>query len=719
MKQLVVDLSEGELRVIDVPEPTLRQGGVLVRTVFSVISTGTENTLLQFAKKNMIGKARERPDLFKAFLEKARRDGFLVAFQQAQRRLETYMPIGYSSAGIVTAVADDITDIKVGDKVACGGAEYAWHAEKVFVPRNLLARIPDGVDLKEAAFTTIAAIALNGIRCASAEIGHTIVIIGLGLLGIITAQIAKASGCVVIGIDTDARKAEYAEKLGIDLALSRAPENESAVMEFTSGRGADAVIITASTSSNDPVELAGKLCRDRGKVSIIGAVGLDIPREHYYKKELSIIIPRSYGPGRYDRNYEEMGHDYPIGYVRWTIARNMEVILNLIKERRISLTSLITDSVPLESAVSAYSKIATNSSLTIGTVLQYASDQSPFLPARELPNAPTEIPRPGIIKCGIVGAGTFATATALPLLSKTEGLVLHSIATANGLSARSAADKYSIPKTFSNYKDMLQDEETRLVLIFTRNSSHAKISIEAMNSGKNVFIEKPLALSYEELEDIENQWRRCTSAVLVGFNRRYAPFTQQLRSFFANRVNPMVATFRVNAEEIPSTHWIYDQNEGGGRIISEAPHFIDYLTYIIGSKPIRVHTMPISTGQKKDMLDNFCISLAFEDGSVGTVIYTSHGSKRFGKEYAEFFADNKSAVLDNFRTLKLVDNKKTIKRRNLLSQDKGHKWEFRLLANSIKEGDRMEEEFRMALTSTRATLAALRSLSTGEPQKVL
>lgn len=716
MKQIVLDLSVGETKIVDVPEPVLRPGGVIVRNAYSVISVGTESTLVKFAKKNVIGKARERPDLFKAFLDKAQRDGFLTAFEQAQRRLKKYLPLGYSSSGIVVAVADDVTEFKVGDKVACAGAEYAWHAEKIFVPKNLLARIPDNVDLKDASFATISSIALNGIRCISPEIGQTIVIIGLGLLGLLALQIAKSSGCRVIGIDVDERKTVIAKQLGVDLVLVRSDENEHAVLKFTDG-GADAVIITASTDSNDPVEFAGKVARNRAKISIIGAVGLDIPREQYYKKELSVVIPKSYGPGRYDRNYEEMGHDYPIDFVRWTISRNMQAVLNLMNEKKLLPSKLITNTISIDSAQEAYTKFEDASSLRIGVIIKYEE--------KEREESPKAIhiqagePKEGTIRCALIGAGMYATSVAIPLISKTKDLSLTAISTASGLNAKSAADKYRISKIYSDYHDLLDDSAIDLVFIMTRNSSHAPITLDAIKKGKNVFLEKPLAITIDEINEVEKAWKESRKLIMVGFNRRYAPFTQELRSFFKNRINPMVASYRVNAEEIPKDHWTYDKKEGGGRIVSEGCHFIDYLSYIIQSNPVKVFTNTISSDKKHDILDNFVINITFEDGSVGSVIYSSHGSKRFSKERAEFFADNKTAVIDNFRTLKLSANNKTTTKKNFLSQDKGHKNEFEFLIQNIKKGERIEDEFKMALLSSRATIAALRSVTSGIPEQVV
>lgn len=716
MKQIVLDLSVGETKVVDVSEPVLRLGGVIVKNTYSVISVGTENTLVKFAKKNLIGKARERPDLFKAFLDKAQRDGFLTAFEQAQRRLEKYLPLGYSSSGIVIAVADDVTEFKVGDKVACAGAEYAWHAEKIFVPKNLLAKIPDDVDLKDASFATISSIALNGIRCISPEIGQTIVIIGLGLLGLLALQIAKSSGCRVIGIDVDERKIDIAKQLGIDLALVRSSENEHAVLKFTNG-GADAVIITASTDSNDPVEFAGKVARNRAKISIIGAVGLDIPREQYYKKELSVVIPKSYGPGRYDRNYEEMGHDYPIDFVRWTISRNMQTVLNLMSEKKLLPSKLITNTFHIDSAQEAYTKFDDMSGLRIGLIIKYKEEENKE--NSRIIHIQAGEPKEGTIRCALIGAGVYATSVAIPLIAKTKDLSLTAISTASGLNAKSAADRYKISKTYSDYHDLLDDGAIDLVFIMTRNSSHAPITLDAIKREKNVFLEKPLAVTIDEINEIEKAWKESRKLVMVGFNRRYAPFTQELKSFFKNRISPMIASYRVNAEEIPTDHWTYDKKEGGGRIVSEACHFIDYLSYIIQSKPVKVFTNTIASEKKQDVMDNFIINISFEDGSTGSVIYTSHGSKKFSKERVEFFADNKTAVIDNFRTLKLSSNNKTTSKKNLFSQDKGHKNEFEFLIQSIKKGDRIEDEFKMALFSSRATIAALRSIASGIPEQVV
>jgi len=716
MKQLVLDISSGETKVVEVTEPSVRNGGIIVKNFYSVISIGTEKSIVNFAKKNIIGKARNRPDLFKAFLEKAKRDGIIVAYQQAKRRLEQYLPLGYSSAGIVDKISEDVKDFKIGDRVACAGAEFAWHADKISIPKNMVTKVPDEVDLKDASFATISSIALNGFRCANPELGHTIVIIGLGLIGLLTVQIAKAAGCKVIGIDLDERKVKLALELGADYAYVRSESNITTILELTGQIGVDSVIITASGDSNDSIHLAGKISRKKAIVSIVGAIKLDIPREDFYKKELSVQIPSSYGPGRYDRNYEEHGHDYPIGFVRWTISRNMHAVLQLMKEKKLTPSKIITEIFSIDSAVQSYSNIENSAELKIGSVIKYENLEddvkSKIISVMKMESNPNKI------NCGLIGGGIYATSTALPIMKKIRDMEITSISTASGLNSKSISEKYGINNLYSDYHDMLDEKSIDLIFCMTRNNLHASIVCDALAKNKNVFIEKPLGINFEELDKIEDAWHKSTKAVMVGFNRRYAPFTNEIKTFFKNRVSPMTAFYRVNAENIPHDHWVYDKKEGSGRIITEACHFIDYLTYVIGSKPIQVFCNSITTQKSQDTMDNFVINISFEDGSIGSVIYTSKGNKKFSKEYAEFFADNKSAVLDNFKNLKLVSDEKEVNKKNSLSQDKGHKNEFEFLIKNLKNGNRMEDEFMLSLFSSRATVAAQKSMITKVPEKV-
>jgi predicted dehydrogenase/threonine dehydrogenase-like Zn-dependent dehydrogenase len=714
MNQLVLDLSSGNTKVIEVADPVLRSGGIIVKNYSSVISLGTERSLIQFAKKNLIGKAKDRPDLFKAFLDKAKRDGFLLAFSQAQKRLEKYFPVGYSSAGIVVAVADDVNEFKIGDKIACAGSEYAWHAEKIFVPKNLAVKIPDDVTFNEGSFTTLASIALNGIRCVEPEIGETVTVIGLGLIGLLTIQIAKAAGCKVIGIDVDERKIKIAKELGIDLAILRNPENIQKILEFTNGVGSDSIIITAASEDNDSIELSGKIARNRGKVGIVGSVKLDIPREEFYKKELTVKIPSSYGPGRYDRKYEELGQDYPVGLVRWTIARNMETVLDLIHSKKIKIEKIITKKISLEEAHESYNEMNISTELSIGTVIEYEKENKndPVIIIKD--NNPIE----NKINCGIVGAGIFTTSTLLPTLTKMNDLSINCISTLNGINSRSVADKYKIPKVFSDYKEMIKNDAIELVFITARNSTHAKMTLEALKNNKNVFVEKPLAISIEDLEEIEKKWKTSDKTIMVGFNRRHSPFTEEIKLNFKNRISPLISNYRINAEKIPNDHWIYDKAEGGSRIISEACHFIDYISYVTNSKIVKVYATSIDKVTTEDKLDNFSIIINYEDGSIGTITYTSKGSKKASKERVEFFSDDKTAVIENFRTLKIFDTKKDVSKRNLFSQDKGHKNEIEYLLMNLKKGNRMIDEFELSLNSSKATIAALKSIKEGIPIRI-
>ncbi|MCV0399651.1 MAG: bi-domain-containing oxidoreductase [Nitrosarchaeum sp.] len=714
MNQLILDLTSGNTKVVEIPDPVLRSGGIIVKNYSSVISLGTEKMLIEFAKKNLIGKAKDRPDLLKAFLDKAKRDGYLLAFKQAQKRLEKYFPVGYSSSGIVVAVADDVDEFKIGDRVACAGAEYAWHAEKIFVPKNMAAKVPKDVTFNEAAFTTLGSIALNGVRCVEPEIGEVVTVIGLGLIGLLTVQIAKSAGCKVIGIDVDERKIRVAKELGIDLAILRNSQNSQEILEFTNGVGSDSVIITAASSDNDSIELAGKIARNRGKVAIVGSIKLDIPREEFYKKELSVKIPSSYGPGRYDRKYEELGYDYPVGFVRWTISRNMETVLNLMNVGKIKIGEIITKKISLEEAPQIYNEINNSSDLAIGTVIEYKTENRQDSAIKLKDSRPTK----NKINCVIIGAGIFTTSTLLPTLHNINDISVNCISTLNGINSRSVADKYKIPNIFSDYKEMIKEKSVDLVFITTRNSSHAQITLDALENNKNVFVEKPLAVTYEQLKEIENKWKDSDKTVMVGFNRRHAPFTREIKRTFKNRTSPMIAHYRINAEKIPKDHWVYDKSEGGGRIISEACHFIDYISYVTNSKIIQVYAASIDKTATEDRLDNFSIIINYEDGSLGTITYTSKGSKKSSKERVEFFSDEKTAVIDNFQSLRIFSNKKDIAKRSYFSQNKGHENEIEYMITNLKNGNRMADEFELSLNSSKATIAALESLKKGMPIQV-
>lgn len=715
MKQVVLNLKNGDLTVEDVPVPTLKGSGVLVRNHFSVISAGTESGLVDLAEKSLIGKAKARPDLAKKVIDKAKRDGPITAFQQAMGRLEQREPLGYSSAGTVIAVSEDINDIKIGDKVACAGASYANHADVVFIPKNLCVKVPDDVNLKDACFTTVGAIAMQGIRNADAKVGENIVVTGLGLVGLITVQILKASGCRVFGIDLDESKVKLAKELGADAAFSRnSPNIEEKIFQFTRGIGADAVIITAATRSNDPVEFAANVTRERGKVIMVGLVGMNIPREQYYNKEIEMRVSRSYGPGRYDRKYEEFGHDYPPAYVRWTENRNMEAFVDLLAMGKLSMEKIITHKFSIEKAPEAY-EIINQKKPYLGIVLEY--DTNKEIEDKVILKTIKSAKNISIPVVGVIGAGMFATSTLLPNLSKIKNIRLKGLAAASGISSESVAKRYNFEYCTSDYNKILSDDEINSVIVATRNSLHAPLVIEAIKNKKAVLVEKPLALNETELYEISSTWEEHGGHVMVGFNRRYSELGMKLKEFFEGHSQPIVAFYRVNAESIPHDHWIYDPSEGGGRIITECCHFIDFMQYVIGSNPVEVFAKKIETSANSpEDSENVSITISFEDGSVGNVIYTTHGDNSFSKEYTEFFTDNMVGTLTDYKKLELIKNGKSIKIEKKLTTEKGHKNELEQFFNMINKSDSID--LTPNIVTTLATFKALESIKLGKTVKI-
>ncbi|AAM32748.1 bi-domain-containing oxidoreductase [Methanosarcina mazei] len=720
MKQVVLNLKDGDLTVEEVPIPTIKGSGVLVRNHYSVISAGTESGVVDLADKSLIGKARARPDLAMKVINKAKQDGPISAFQQAMGRLEKREPLGYSSAGTVISVSEDIKDIKPGDRVACAGAGYANHADVVFVPRNLCAKVPENVDFKNACFTTVGSIAMQGVRNADVKIGENIVVIGLGLIGLITLQILKASGCRVFGVDLDESKVNLARELGADLSYSRnSPNLEERIKQFSRGIGADSTIITAATRSNDPVDFAGKITRERGKVVIVGLVGMDIPREEYYNKELEMRISRSYGPGRYDRNYEEYGQDYPAPYVRWTENRNMQAFLDLISMKKISMEPIITHEYEIEQAPEAYNIIKERKPY-LGLVLKYDTDKriedKVILKSPGPVSAISESFSPVL---GVIGAGIFATSILLPNLSKIKGVKLKGLSAASGLSCESVAKKYGFEYCTSDYHKILSDPEINCVSIVTRNSLHASLVIEALKNKKNVLVEKPLALNEEELNAIIEAKKENGGFIMVGFNRRYSELGVKLKDFFKNRSQSMVAYYRVNAESIPKDHWVYDESEGGSRIITECCHFIDFMQFIIGSSPVEVYARKIESQVKTpEDNENVSITIAFEDGSIGTLIYTTHGDSSVSKEHAEFFADGMVGAITDFKQLKLVKDGKCTQINKRLITEKGHKNELENFFKMVKQGP-SKYSFEENVLTTVSTLKAAEHVMSGGPVKLI
>jgi predicted dehydrogenase len=712
MKQLLQNIRDGKAIVEEVPVPTPRAGMALVKMEASLVSAGTERMVVEFAEKSLVGKARSRPDLVRQVIDKAKREGLLVTAQAAFARLDQPMALGYSSAGTIVALGENMGGFKVGQRVACAGGGYAVHAEYGVVPRNLLTPLPENVDFESAAFTTLGAIALHGFRLAEPQLGETVAVIGMGLLGLLAGQIAAAAGCRVLGIDIDPRRIAIASSLGLEACLR--DQAEDSTQTFSANRGFDAVIICADTSSNDPVELAGAIARDRARVVATGAVGLTFPRKVYYEKELSFINSRSYGPGRYDAGYEENGQDYPIGYVRWTEGRNFEAILDLLSNGKLQVQPLITHRFPIEQATEAYEVITGKKNEPfLGVLLTYANTgvqetKEAGTGLRVTLPASRDAVKSGNVKLGVIGAGLFANATLLPAIKKVDGIDLVGIASASGLHAQHAAKKFGFAYAASSEDQIINDPDINTVAILTRHDTHAELVLKALQAGKHVFVEKPLAINVEQLEQITESLRlNLQSLLAVGFNRRFSPLAQQLSAFLKNRSESLYAHYRVNAGYLPLNHWTQDPEIGGGRIIGESCHFVDFITFLVGAAPVSVSAIALPDGGKYRE-DNVSMTFTFPDGSVGVVDYLANGDKSFPKERVEVFCGGKIAVLDDFRSLEMVQDgrRKTVKG----AQDKGWKYEWAAFAKAIREGGEPPIPYEQLLGVTKATFVAVESV---------
>jgi len=741
MKQITQTYRSGELSVADVPPPALRPGGVLVAVAASLVSAGTERTMVGLAQASMLEKARQRPDLVRQVLDKARQEGPLTTYQKVMTRLDSLSPLGYSCAGTVIAVGEGVTDLKPGDPVACAGAGYANHAEVVFVPRNLVAPIVGSVPFEAAAFTTVGAIALQGIRQAQPALGETVAVIGLGLIGLITVQLLRAAGCRVVGMDLSPARCELAVRMGAVGAVTGDEELRALVERHTGGLGVDAALITASTKSSAPLRLAAELCRDRGRVVAVGLVGLEVPRKPFYDKELDLRLSRSYGPGRYDPAYEEQGHDYPVGYVRWTENRNMQAFLDLLADGSVDVGPLITHRFPIAEAEQAYALITgERAGAALGVVLSYpeANVAARLAPVVWIqPPVPQAVPAgsrgpAATVRLGLVGSGVFAQGTLLPALASVPGAPLRAVASASGLSARHVAAKYGAAYCTTDSGRLIADPELDAVLIATRHGSHAALAIRAIVAGKPVFVEKPLAVNAEQLQAVvtayEAALRRAAEPpngsappapplLLVGYNRRFAPLAVAMRDFLAG-AGPLTLQYRVNAGCVPASSWLHDPVEGGGRIVGEVCHFVDLLQFLTGADPVTVQAMaaPSRAGAGKE--DNLSIQIGFGDGSVASILYASGGDKAFPKERLEAFGGGRAAALDDFRTLELVRDGRRRVERSLLRQDKGHAAELRAFVDVVRVGGPSPIPFASLALTTLTTLRIRDALRTGGTERV-
>lgn len=712
MKQVIQNMRSGELRVEDVPAPAVRPGGLLVKVERSLISPGTERMVIELGKKSLLGKARERPDLVRKLLAKVQQEGIRATFRKAMVKLDTPIPLGYSCAGTVAAVGEGVVGWAPGDRVACAGQGYASHAEYVYVPKNLCVRIPEGVPSDGAAFVTLGAIAMQGVRVAEVSLGERVGVIGLGLLGQLTVQILKAAGCRVAGIDLDPAKVSLAREMGADFAISRAEEGlENRLMAWTGGRGLDRVLITAATKSSDPVSLAGELCRDKGVVTVVGAVGMEVPRRPFYDKELSLRLSRSYGPGRYDRQYEEKGIDYPFGYVRWTEQRNMESFLELVEAGRMKVEPLITHRYPVAKARSAYQEV-TGSGSTLAVLLEYSGQAEP---RRRVDLKAASAPRRDQIRIGLIGAGDFAKGVLVPALQDLSGVELRAVVTATGLSAAQTGRQVGAAYVATDYTEVISDPDIDAVVIATRHNLHAEIVIAALEAGKAVFVEKPLALNEDELRRVAAAAEPSGRTLMVGFNRRFAPIVQEIRKHICGR-GPLLMHYRVNAGALPQGHWTQDLQEGGGRILGEVCHFVDLLQYLAGSLPEEVFAA-VAGAPGSAANDNLALTLRFADGSVGQIVYASGGSPLLPKERLEISGGGRSAVLDDFHTGIVYLESRQLKVGGR-TQDKGHRGEVAAWIAALKAGQPSPIALEHLLATTKATFAVERSLATGRLEPI-
>jgi predicted dehydrogenase/threonine dehydrogenase-like Zn-dependent dehydrogenase len=723
MKQLLQNMRNGNMVVGEVPIPSPRPATALVRTAVSLVSTGTERMVAELAEKSLAGKARSRPDLVRQMIDKARREGLITAAEAVLNRLDQPMPLGYSSAGTIVALGEGLQGYRIGQRVACAGGGYAVHAEYAIVPQNLLVPLPDDVNDEQAAFATLGAIALHGFRLSEAQLGEHVAVIGLGLVGLLCVQLAAVAGCQVLGIDLNLSRVELAKTLGVS-AVQRA-EAENVASSFNHGAGFDSVIICADTPSADPVVLAGTIARDRARVVAVGAVGLNIPRKIYYEKELAFINSRSYGPGRYDPAYEEKGLDYPLGYVRWTEGRNLQVFIELLSTGRINVQALVTHRYPIEKAPEAYAMIlGKRDEPYLGILLTYdqgqqtlpgSTEQIRAQPTRsEERQADTEL-RPSRVALGVLGAGNYASLVLLPALREIPNLDLVGICSATGLSAQHAANKFGFRYAASDERRVLDDQAINTIAILTRHNLHSRQVVSALQAGKHVFCEKPLALNTEELDEIAGLLTLQPAPLLtVGYNRRFAPLMVRLWKFINdNRREPLAAIIRVNAGYLPPDHWLHDPELGGGRIIGEACHFIDLLNYLVGDCPISVTAGALPSADRYQE-DNTVMSFVYPDGSMGTLAYLSNGDRAFPKERVEVFSAGRVAVLDDFRVLETVrDGKRSVSRARL-RQDKGQHAEWQAFVHAILSAGEPPIPYRHLLATSRATFAALQALRSGD-----
>ncbi|HET6500502.1 MAG TPA: bi-domain-containing oxidoreductase [Amycolatopsis sp.] len=725
MKQVVQNYKSGELTLLDVPAPTCKRGGVLVRTRYSLISTGTELMKVSEAGMSMLGKARSRPDQVAKVVRSVTTNGVVATYRKVLNRLDSYTPLGYSLCGIVEEVGEGIDDVAVGDLVACAGNEHALHAEVNWVPRNLYSRVPRGVSPRHAAFGTVGSIALQGVRRGEGQLGDIALVIGLGLIGQLVVQLLVAAGVRVIGVDPDPRRCELAETLGAQVCGEPGADTvEAAVAEITGGHGVDQVYLAAGGGTNEPVELAARLSRDRGRVVDIGKCRLDLPWNAYYEKELDVRFSRSYGPGRYDPEYELDGRDYPIGYVRWTERRNLACFVDLLARRQVDVDPLISHIADFSAAVETYRRLDEGDLKAVAVLFRYPepitdrrieegrSDPEPG-PVRKSRDTTAWAPAGKPVRLGFVGAGNYASSMLLPRLTGRDDVRLHQVVTTSALSAANARHKFGFARVSTDVDEMLSDPAIDAVFVVTRHSSHAELVSRALLAGKAVFVEKPLALSDVELGKVLTAIEESGNDRLqVGFNRRFAPLLRQARESFGTRVGPASVRYLVNAGRLDTGSWYGQRETEGTRFAGEGGHFIDTISWLLGGDPASVYAT--ATPGHADLHAVF----RYPDGSTATVTYTTSGHSGFAKETLDLSADGKVLRLDDFLRASVFARNRWTGPRLPRGRDKGQRAELDAFLEAVSTGGPMPVAVESLAATTLATLAVGRSLETGAPVEV-
>ncbi len=688
MKQLIQSYKTGELGLFDVPPPICGKDGILISTAASLVSAGTEKMIVDIAKKSLLGKAKARPDLVKQVISKMKQEGVTNTLEKVFNKLDTPIPLGYSCSGKIIEVGAHMSGVSVGDRVACGGAGYASHSEINFIPANLFVKIPDNLDHTEASFVTVGAIALQGVRQAAPSLGERIAVLGLGLIGQLTVQILKANGCKVLGIDIDEDKLRLAGELGADMVCP-AEKIISSASDFSNGHGVDSVIITASASGSQPIIDAGEITKMKGKVVVVGMVGMDIPRNIYYKKELDIRLSMAYGPGRYDPLYEEQGQDYPFPYVRWTEQRNFGAFIELVADGKVTPKKLITHTFDFDDAPKAYNLLEGKiREKYLGIVLTYKDSKGPEV--RKSIQISTGTRGTDRIGIGLIGAGNFTKSVILPTIRKRSDFELVGLCTATGISSHATGTKYGFKYITTESDELFGNTSVNTVLVATRHNTHAGYVIKALKAGKHIFVEKPLCITEAELDEIKAVYASLIAhgsslpILMVGFNRRFSPLVQEMKEVVGN--GPLSILYRINAGVVPKDSWIQDKEIGGGRIIGEVCHFIDTCSFLTGCDPLNVFASCV----RKDNAsipdeDNVSIVLNYPDGSTATIVYCAYGNRQMPKEQIELFGPDLALQMNDFRELVIYKGSKK-RRINYRNQDKGFENEFRAFGNAIKTG---------------------------------